>query len=172
MTETVVYYIFCAMCLGGALGVLLMPNCVNAAMSMLVSMLGIAGLMLLMEAYFLAFIMITIYAGAVLVLFVFTMMLVGDAGDGESAWRKAGLVAMWLALGMLVAYFAPRVSAFSDGAVRAEGALSLAKNYGEVIFKDFMLCFQIIGALLLAAMIGVIVVAKPKKMGGRPREMV
>ena len=66
------------MMLGGALGTILARGYVNAAMSMLLSMLGVAGMMVLMEAYFPAFIMVSVYAGAVLVLFVFVVMLMGD----------------------------------------------------------------------------------------------
>ena len=79
--EAVIYYVFFAMLLGGALGVVLMPGYVNAAMSMLVSMLGAAGMMLMMGAYFPAFVMVSVYAGAVLVLFVFVVMLVDERGS-------------------------------------------------------------------------------------------
>ena len=59
----------------GALGVLMVRGYVNATMSMLLSMLGVAGLMILMKAYFLGILMVSVYAGAVLVLFVFVVIL-------------------------------------------------------------------------------------------------
>lgn len=163
--EAFVYYIFCAMCLGGGLGVLLMPNYVNATMSMLLSMLGLAGLMLMMQAYFLAFVMITVYAGAVLVLFVFVVMLVGDNPDDSGIWRKISTLLLWLGAGAVMAYFSPQISecAAQIAANAPEGqaqALASAKGYGIVLLNKFILPFQIAGALLLAAMVGVIVIAK------------
>ena len=89
--------------LGGALGTILARGYVNAAMSMLLSMLGVAGMMVLMEAYFPAFIMVSVYAGAVLVLFVFVVMLMGEEKDGASTIKKLELVALWVLLGAFIA---------------------------------------------------------------------
>lgn len=105
--QDVMYYIFCGLCLGGALGVLMLPGYVNSAMSMLASMLGVAGLLLLMEAYFLAFVMVMVYAGAVLVLFVFVVMLIGDKSDGIGWIKKGVLLLLWVAIGALVGIFEP-----------------------------------------------------------------
>jgi NADH-quinone oxidoreductase subunit J len=102
--ENFVYYLFCAMCVGGALGVIVLRDFVNSAMSMLVSMLGVAGLMLLMNAYFPAFIMITVYAGAVMVLFVFVVMLVGDKKVERRWGKQIALVFLWIALCVWLAF--------------------------------------------------------------------
>ena len=167
--QDIVYYIFCGMCLGGGLGVILLPGYVNSAMSMLLSMLGVAGLMLMMKAYFLAFIMIMVYAGAVLVLFVFVVMLIGGKSDGISNIRKGILLLLWVALGAVLGYFEPQI--FKSCAVEhlrttaetvAPQCVEVAKNYGLVLFTKFMLPFQIAGVLLLGAMVGAIVIAKQK----------
>lgn len=86
--ETAIYYLLCAMTLGGALGVILARGYVNAAMSMLLSMLGAAGMMVMMGAYFVAFIMVSVYAGAVLVLFVFVVMLMGEEKTARDSARN------------------------------------------------------------------------------------
>ena len=86
--ETAIYYVLCAMTLGGALGVILARGYVNAAMSMLLSMLGAAGMMIMMGAYFVAFIMVSVYAGAVLVLFVFVVMLSSLASRVRNCMSK------------------------------------------------------------------------------------
>lgn len=167
--ETFLYYLFCAMCLGGGIGILLFPNYVNSAMSMLVSMLGVAGMLLLMKAYFLAFIMVTVYAGAVLVLFVFVMMMMGDRPDGISVVKKITLLVLWVCVGALITYFEPQIlsSAINETAMDASAYseipfLAASKNYGYELFTTFMLPFQVAGLLLLVAMVGVIVVAKPR----------
>ena len=169
--ETAIYYVLCAMTLGGALGVILARGYVNAAMSMLLSMLGAAGMMVMMGAYFVAFIMVSVYAGAVLVLFVFVVMLMGEEKDGAGFGKKLALVGLWALLGASPEFL-------GDAALRAEApaeassALASAKNYGLALFSEYMLPFQICGALLLAAMLGVIAVAKPPRGGGGQSEKI
>jgi len=160
--ENFVYYLFCAMCVGGALGVIVLRDFVNSAMSMLVSMLGAAGLMLLMNASFPAFIMITVYAGAVIALFVFVVMLVGDKKVERRWGKQIALVFLWIALCVLVGVFAPELVADSNDMVQTDAsALAKAQNYGIAMLGKFMFPMQIVGLLLLAAMVGVIVIAKP-----------
>ena len=175
--QDVMYYIFCGLCLGGALGVLMLPGYVNSAMSMLASMLGVAGLFLLMEAYFLAFVMVMVYAGAVLVLFVFVVMLIGDKSDGIGWIKKGVLLLLWVAIGALVGIFEPEIlkgcateTLKSAASEAVPSALAVAKNYGLSLFTTFMLPFQIAGVLLLAAMVGVIVVAKQRSAKKRKEE--
>ena len=167
--QDIIYYIFCGMCLGGGLGVIMLSGYVNSAMSMLVSMLGVAGLMLMMKAYFLAFIMIMVYAGAVLVLFVFVVMLIGGKSDGISKIKKGVLLLLWSALGAVIGYFEPEI--FKSCTVEhlkttaetsAPQCVEVAKNYGLLLFTKFMLPFQVAGVLLLVAMVGAIVIAKQK----------
>lgn len=158
--EDMAYYLFCAMTLLGALGVLTVRGYVNAAMSMLLSMLGAAGLLVLMKAYFLAFIMVSVYAGAVLVLFVFVVMLMGDGTDNSSVYKKFGLLAVWVLAGMAFAFFQADLARYSNSANDGVEVLSSAKNYGLGMLTTFMLPFQIAGALLLAAIVGVIAIAK------------
>lgn len=160
--ETAVYYVFCAMLLGGALGVILLEDFVNSAMSMLVSMLGAAGLMLLMGAYLPALIMVAVYAGAVMVLFVFAVMLIGEARENRSRLKRAALFAAWAFFGGCAGVFARGLSASAGEAKpAAAAALSSAQNYGAEMLLNFVLPMQIVGALLLAAVVGVIVIAKP-----------
>ncbi len=176
MMQEIIYFVFCGLCLGGALGVLIVPGYVNSAMSMLVSMLGVAGLLLLMEAYFLAFVVVMVYAGAVMVLFVFVVMFVGDRRDNTGFMKKVALVLLWVGLGIVLGLFEPEIlkggvsEALKSGADRAvPPAVSVAKNYGISLFTTFMLPFQVAGVLLLAAMVGIVAVAKRgthKKRGG------
>ena len=115
--ETAIYYLLCAMTLGGALGVILARGYVNAAMSMLLSMLGAAGMMVMMGAYFVAFIMVSVYAGAVLVLFVFVVMLMGEEKDGAGLGKKLALAGLWVLLGAFIGWASPAF--LGDAALRA-----------------------------------------------------
>ena len=160
--ENFIYYLFCAMCVGGALGVIVLRDFVNSAMSMLVSMLGVAGLMLLMNAYLPAFIMITVYAGAIMVLFVFVVMLVGDKKVERHWGKQIALVVLWIALCVLVGVFAPELVENSQNIANSNGSvLAKAQNYGVAMLGKFMFPMQIVGMLLLCAMVGVIIIAKP-----------
>ncbi len=155
--EAIMYYIFCALALGGAFGLLMSRGYVNAVMSMLVSLIGMAGLLFLMKAFFLAFVMLVIYAGAVMVLFVFTVMLIGEEKDSASRYTKFRILALWA----LFTYFALAFSKITD--FKSEGKKELAtglQDYGAVMFSTFLPMFEIVGVLLLVAMVAVIVIAK------------
>lgn len=159
--EDLIYYAFCAMAMLGALGVLMVRGYVNATMSMLLSMLGVAGLMILMKAYFLGILMVSVYAGAVLVLFVFVVMLIGDRNEQPSLLKKIALLVLWVLAGAVVAFFRPDLAKYAaEQSPEAGNVLSLAKNYGYSLFTTFMLPVQVAGALLLAAMVGVMAVSK------------
>lgn len=159
--EDLIYYAFCAMAMLGALGVLMVRGYVNATMSMLLSMLGVAGLMILMKAYFLGILMVSVYAGAVLVLFVFVVMLIGDRNEQPSLLKKIALLVLWVLAGAVVAFFRPDLAKYAaEQSSEAGNVLSLAKNYGYSLFTTFMLPVQVAGALLLAAMVGVMAVSK------------
>lgn len=163
--ENVVYYLFCAMCLGGALSVILARGYVNAAMGMMLSMLGVAGLMVLMQAYFPAFIMVSVYAGSVLVLFVFTVMLMGSRTESATFAKSAKLVLVWALVLALIGAFFPSLAQYGASADAGQSAVEIpkvaaAKNYGYELFGDFCLAFEIAGVMLLAAIVGVISIAK------------
>ncbi len=163
MENEILFYIFSALAVGGALGVILVKGYVNAAMSMLLSILGISALMILMKAYFVGLLMVMVYAGAIMVLFVFIAMLVGGHESGAKLSARIKLAALWALTVGAGAWLADTCPEFF-GRPAAGGAELLAdsKNYGLLLFSKYMLHFQIAGALLLAAMVGVIVIAKDK----------
>ncbi|MBO5781963.1 MAG: NADH-quinone oxidoreductase subunit J [Opitutales bacterium] len=170
--ENIVYGIFCAMGVGGALGLLLNRGYINAVMSMLVSMLGMSGLLFLMKAFFLAFVMLVVYAGAVMVLFVFTVMLAGESRDNSPLKNRAGVVLLWLLMGLSASYFilnCPDLQVALEGGV---SALSVSKLYGLSLFTKFMLLFEIAGAVLLVAMVAIIAIAKEPSPERPKREML
>ncbi|MEM7791504.1 MAG: NADH-quinone oxidoreductase subunit J [Verrucomicrobiota bacterium] len=159
-----------------ALMMVLNPNAVSGAMCMIVSFVGTAALFVLLEAYVLAILQVLVYAGAVMVLFLFIIMLLDvDKGEGLSFLKeKTNLIAGgfgFLILSLLV------ISAFATGDHLPDVDLvavdkipsgtevglpftTSAKSFGYSLFTKYMLPFQVTGFLLLAAMIGVIVVSK------------
>lgn len=179
MVDTL-FYVFAAITLISALIMVLSPNAVNGAMCMIVSFVGTAALFVLLEAYFLAVLQILVYAGAVMVLFLFIIMLL-DVDKDTSSYLKdklsLGAAIMGFSLLAVMIY-----SAFSGGQHLPEPALlpvaevptgegvgipftTSAKSFGYSLFTKYMLPFQVTGFLLLAAMIGVIVVSKKHETG-------
>lgn len=171
----ILFYVFAAITLIAAVLMVLMPNAVNGAMCMIVSFLGTAALFVLLEAYFLAMIQVVVYAGAVMVLFLFIIMLLdvekdAVAADSTDKLTLGASVVGFLLLVMLVC------TAFSGAYLPEPELLPVAKNpetfngglpfttssksFGYSLFTKYMLPFQVTGFLLLAAMIGVIVVSK------------
>ncbi len=156
--DTILFYIFSALCVGGGLGVLFVNGYVNAAMSMLCSMLGLAGLAGLANAYILALLIIMVYAGAITVLFVFTVIMMGeDSVMNSSLADKAKMFLMFILGAILVALFTPRALEFYSPEV--DLVISF-KEFSALMYSKYLFAVEVVGVLLLVAMVAVIVIAK------------
>ncbi|MCS6245855.1 MAG: NADH-quinone oxidoreductase subunit J, partial [Opitutus sp.] len=159
--------LFSALTAGSALAVVLCKNTVASALSLLVSLVGVAALFILLDAFLLAALMVFVYAGAVVALFLFIVMLIDTYGGVRKPFKKATIVASGLALALLVtglATLAQRGSiATPEFAVTAASIVPVGASlraYGEQLFTTYLLPVQIVGFLLLIAMLGVIVLSK------------
>lgn len=161
------FYLFAALTLLAALSVAVQRNAVNAALSLFLTFFGMAGLFVLLEAYFLAVLQVLVYAGAVVVLFAFIVMLL----DVDSRPRKpvakfsaAAAVAAFalMATGVLWLFSKDQLAAPALPAAAVGGVL---KTYGRQLFTTYLLPMQVAGFLLLIAMIGVIVISKKAAPG-------
>ena len=151
---------------------------VSAAMFMIISLVGVAALFVLLEAFFLAVLQILVYAGAVMVLFLFIIMLLDVGPEGGKASRMkliSGLAAAF-SISLLIVIFLIIVKDYGllNGSVswssRPESTeltqgenlvfTTAVKNFGYGLLTKYMLPLQISGFLLLAAMVGVIVLSK------------
>jgi NADH-quinone oxidoreductase subunit J len=171
----ILFYVFSAITLIAALLMVVSPNAVNGAMCMIIAFVGTAALFVLLEAYFLAVIQVLVYAGAVMVLFLFIIMLLDvNKETSRLLQNKLTLAASITGFSLLVILIC---TAFAGGDHLPETALlpvaenptgegigipftTSAKSFGYSLFTKYMLPFQLTGFLLLAAMIGVIVVSK------------
>ncbi len=153
------FAVFTVVC---AVGVVVNKNAVNASMCLLLSLIGVAGLFALLEAYLLAFVLLLVYGGAVAALFLFIVMLLDMQGGKRPPFKRATLVASTVAAGLLavgVLSLRPQAGQLPAPAeIPAIGA-SL-KLYAYQLFTTYLLPVQIIGFLLLIAMLGVIVLSK------------
>ena len=171
MTD-VFFYIISAAALAAGIGVVLSRNTVNGAMFLIGTFLSIAAMFVLLEAYFLAVIQVLVYAGAVMVLFLFIIMLLDVR---ESAAKKPSLytwVASVIGLAILIVGIVSIVFADSiktNAAAIPEPSGASLKPFGYELFTTYLLPMQVTGFLLLIAMIGVIALSKKLKTDGSTR---
>ncbi len=161
--EDILFYIFSAGILVSAFLVVASRNPVNGAMFLIVAFVGIAALFVLLESFFLAVIQVLVYAGAVVVLFLFVIMLLDVEGSEKIRPRVLSVVAGSLAFALMVlgvlALFASGLGG-PEPDLPIQTAAALSRNFGYELFTKYMLAFQLIGFLLLAAMVGVIYISK------------
>jgi len=165
MTE-IFFYLFAAITVASALAVVCCRNAVNAAMNLIVSFIGLACLFLMLEAYFIAVIQVLVYAGAVVVLFLFIVMLLDVKGDAKKKIKPLGFIAG--GIGFLIALTGVVAIVSSDAVTKGSAELPIAtgsvlKSFGYELFTTYLLPMQVTGFLLLIAMVGVIVLSKRPK---------
>ncbi len=174
--EQILFFIFAAICVAGAINLLAQRHPINSALSLIVVMGSLAVIYLLLGAEFVAAIQLIVYAGAIMVLFVFVIMLL-NAGEEERtpgsrvAWLfgypavtvLAGLLA-WVFLhgGRQVAGAMPLGGPLAAPAAELAGATDAgtAVNIGRLLFRDFLLPFEVTSVLVLIAIMGAVVLAR------------
>jgi NADH-quinone oxidoreductase subunit J len=157
------FYIFAALTLLCGVMVVANPfsrNPITSAMFLVLTIVSMAGLFVLLHAFFLAAVQILVYAGAVMVLFLFVIMLLDLK---EEQRRKLSTFAMVTggisvgALGLLLIKTLWRPAAFAALHPTAAGE---TKNLGNLLFRQYLLPFEIVSLLLLVAMVGVVLLSK------------
>ena len=157
-----IFFVLAALAVFGAVSLILQSHPIHSALSLIVVMVSLAGLYLLMGAEFVATVQIIVYAGAVMVLFVFVIMLL-NAGVEErtniSKMATFGGVPLALALGCIIAAAIARSSGHLP-APAAEGALSSTRELSKLLFSEFVYPFELTSFLILVAILGAIVLAQ------------
>ncbi len=161
------FWTFALVMLLFGVSVVLQPNPVSAALSLVMSFLGLAALFVSLDAFLLGIMQVLVYAGAVMVLFLFIIMLLDLKAErlrrtGVGVMLGGLLVAI-LFIGQLV-YVLQRLPGGQAGAPALGGAVSGSRSdvrlVGMAIFTDYNLPLQIVGVLVLVATVGVIVLSK------------
>ena len=132
---------------------------VTSAMFLVLTIVSMAGLFVLLGAFFLAAVQILVYAGAVMVLFLFVIMLLNLKEEEKRRIQKTTAAISFLAIGSLVVLFS---KLFWANKVAAPALLSEGSTIalGQILFSRFLLPFEIVSLLLLVAMMGVILLSK------------
>ena len=144
--------------------VVLAKNPVHSVLYLILTFFAIAGHYILLNAQFLAVVHIIVYAGAIMVLFLFVIMFLNLNADTEPQkpifYKFIGVILSGVLLTLFVAAFKKLDPIYSD---QPQTDIGLIKNLGIVLFNEFTLPFEIISILLLAAMVGSIMLAKKEK---------
>lgn len=154
------FYTFAFITVAGAALVVVNKNAVNAAMFLLLSLVGLAGLFVLLDAALLAFVLLLVYAGAVVALFLFIVMLLDTTPGAAKPFNKATLAASTLGGALLLVGMLSLHHRAELPAPAASAAVPTLRNYAELLFTTYLLPVQVVGFMLLIAMLGVIVLSK------------
>jgi NADH-quinone oxidoreductase subunit J len=167
--DNVVFWVFAPISVGSAIGLLAMRNAVHAALFLVVNFFCLAVMFLLLDAPFLFAVQIVVYAGAIMVLFLFVIMLLGvDRGDDLKERLLAQRpIAFALAAGFIIEIFlALRAGiGFSTKAPQGFDAVNEGGNaqaLARVLFRDYFLPFEVTSILLIIAAIAAMVLAQRK----------
>jgi NADH-quinone oxidoreductase subunit J len=165
----VLFWLFAAVAVGGALFVVTRRNLIAAVMGMVGSFLGVAAIYMMLYAHFLAVIQMLVYAGAIMVLFVFVIMILNRPEDepvaptgriGQAVGALAGVYLVGRIATMLIHVKAPAAALAAPAAVDGN-AWGTTKAVGLALFNDGLFPFEAISILLLIAVVGAIAVARP-----------
>lgn len=172
MTAQLLFFYFGGMTIAGAVVAVASPNLVYSALSLLVTFIHIAGIYVLLNAEFIAAVQIIVYAGAILVLYLFVLMLFNPKQESLYLHRQypigifLGLVV--LALMVLAAFRSDILGQRGTFTVGATKAMGHTQVIGQALFTDFIFPFEIASFILLVAMFGAIVIAG--RRGKAPRK--
>ncbi|MCU1284615.1 MAG: dehydrogenase subunit [Acidobacteriales bacterium] len=162
MIHQALFFIFAAICVAGALNLLLQKHPISSALSLIVVMGSLALLYLLLGAQFVAAIQIIVYAGAIMVLFVFVIMLL-NAGieehtEGSRIAVYFGVPAVAALVGMVL-YVLLKTSHI-EYQVQLGGFVKPTRDVAMLLFREYLLPFEVTSVLILIAIMGAVVLAR------------
>lgn len=167
MLDTMFFYMFALLAVAGAILTITLRSAVHCAVSLIASLAGVAGLYLLQKAEFLFAVQIVLYIGGIMVLFLFVIMLVNlDAAAKERQFHRrwaggvaaavlAGATALWLLSKGAPSFGSPAApaAATQDGNV---------EQLADLLFREYLVPFELASLLLLVAIVGSVLMAKKR----------
>lgn len=164
----VIFWFLTVMAISCALGVVLSRNPVSSVMFLIATFFAVSGHYILMNAQFLAIVNIIVYAGAIMVLFLFVIMLMNLNADTEPQKNRLVQLAGVISGGILfLVVLAALRSSTNNMLEQTATDIGLIKNLGMTLFTKFVLPFELSSVLFLSAMIGAVVLGK-KGEGNTP----
>ena len=162
LMEQILFYSFGGLAVASALGVVLnVKNTVNSALSLVVSMLSLAVLFIMLQAEFIGVLQVMVYAGAIVVLFLFVVMLLNLQTADMGIDRQRGLKLLGIGVAAVVTI---KLGVVLRAATRqwaeVPDTFGQVKDLATVLFTDYLLAFEVAGVLLLAGLVGAVILAK------------
>lgn len=171
-TTEILFWFLSALALVGATMVLISKNPIHSILWLIVVFFAISGHYILLNAQFLAIVNLIVYAGAIMVLFLFVVMLMNLNSDTEpqkNSWMKiAGVISGGCLLLIMIDVVSGSLDMQHKTALVKEGNIGLIKVLGKVLFKDYVVPFEISSVLFLSAMVGAVVIGKKEKETPNP----
>jgi len=160
-----IFYILAAVAIISALVVVFSKSPVNSVIALIVTFLAIAGHYILLNAQFLAVVHIIVYTGAIMVLFLFVIMLLDMNRENEPHKKWTTKLAAVISGGLLLLVLLAAVKKLSLMPIQhsINNNMGLVHDLGQVLFKDFLLPFEATSVLFLAAMVGAMMLGKHEK---------
>jgi NADH-quinone oxidoreductase subunit J len=161
ITLTISFILLSLMAVGSAIMMITSKSPVNSILWLIVVFFAISGHYILLNAQFLAIVNIIVYAGAIMVLFLFVVMLMNLNAESEPAKnQRMQFIAIISGGCLLLVMLSAFRTAEAHQVMMAGGGAGLIKTLGKVLFTDYVLPFEISSALFLSAMVGAVVIGK------------
>jgi NADH-quinone oxidoreductase subunit J len=164
VAQNVAFWILAIAMAGAAIGVVRSQNVVHAALYLVVVLAGAAAQFILLAAEFVAWVQVLVYIGAVIVLFLFGIMLtrapMRPEGSMDNSQRLAAAIVSLFLFGVITALF---VDAYHGKEIKLSDDLVLigrSSNIASSIFRDYLVPFEVVSMLLLAGLVGAVVIAR------------
>jgi NADH-quinone oxidoreductase subunit J len=169
-SDQLLFFAFAAISVLGSLAVISQKNPVYSVLALIGAFFGLSGLYVLLQAPFVAIVQIIVYAGAIMVLFLFVVMLLNVPREDAAEWdrthplyrpwprRIGGLLAILLVAELGWALM--RTPGISDAIGAETAGVSNVGELGRVLFTDYMFAFEVTSILIIAAMVGAVILAR------------
>jgi len=158
---TILFFFFAALAVGAAINVLVQKHVLYSALSLILMLTAVSILFIFLRADFLAVVQIIVYAGAIMVLFTFVIMLLNLPADEDGADRLRWLKFLGIPLGLFFLFIVGttlwNVEAGTAAPARFTGS---PQAIGQSLFTDYLLPFEVTSLLILIALIGAVIFAK------------
>ena len=172
LANQIAFFVLAVVAVASALGVVTFRNPIYSMLSLILNLLSLAFFFLMLEAIFIAAIQVLVYAGAVMVLFLFVVTMLTPSGGGISGpdrlrWQwGAGIgLGVILAAGLIIALLNGSIAegaktAGMDGLAQAVSRFGNTEAFGQALFHGFSFPFEVTGVLLVIAVLGAVVLSR------------
>ena len=159
--QLAIFFLLAALAVAGAVSLIFQRHPIHSALSLIVVMVALAGLYLLLGAEFVAAVQIIVYGGAIMVLFVFVIMLLNAGVEERTQFSKlAGPFGLFLAVGLTGILAAAIVKSGPIVSAAKPGSIASTQKLSTLLFQDFVYPFELTSFLILIAILGALVLAQ------------